>query len=310
MPTKDVGKQRISARPPQSQARLRAAAGWAEHLRSAAVRLNSGGSGIIRLRLRADHDEPSHRGRDSLETEHQRAQLLPRRLLRTPTKKKQALPDLELNVLIAIEDVTRRVNQGLTPGTEAAKAAEARRKATAAIEKEATEKRPTSTTSSLIRWPVPSVYISTLMFAWSSRLSSTSRFSAAIRTTSSTPVRPGRAVFRAYEDGKPAKVEHYLRLKAAGTNGATWFSSPDTRHGPTGSTPSQVSNTCGDVELLEIGHARIARSVSAGIHRRSPEALRQSKDELYTIQNSRKARVGGWQAYATRHSWPERLTRL
>jgi hypothetical protein len=49
-------------------------------------------------------------------------------------------PDLELNMLVSIEDVTDRVNAAVKPETPPAEAAAARRAATAAIEKESTEK--------------------------------------------------------------------------------------------------------------------------------------------------------------------------
>jgi hypothetical protein len=50
------------------------------------------------------------------------------------------IPGTELNVLISIEDVTDRVNNGITPQTPAADAFVARRTAIAAIEKESTDK--------------------------------------------------------------------------------------------------------------------------------------------------------------------------
>jgi Peptidase S46 len=58
-----------------------------------------------------------------------------------PTRDKEAkAPDLELNVLMSIEDVTDRVNAAVKPEMTGADANAARRAAIAAIEKESTEK--------------------------------------------------------------------------------------------------------------------------------------------------------------------------
>ena len=114
--------------------------GWAEHLRSAAVRFNNGGSGSFVSAdglIMTNH----HVGADTLAK------------LGTATKdyyrdgffaknfqeEAKAL-DLELNALIAIEDVTARVNRGVTPELDDAKAALTPRQAMAEIENEATKK--------------------------------------------------------------------------------------------------------------------------------------------------------------------------
>ena len=89
--------------------------GWAEHLRSAAVRFNNGGSGSFVSAdglIMTNH----HVGADTLAK------------LGTATKdyyrdgffahgyeEEAKAPDLELNALIAIEDVTERVNHDVTP---------------------------------------------------------------------------------------------------------------------------------------------------------------------------------------------------
>jgi Peptidase S46 len=114
--------------------------GWAEHLRSAAVRFNNGGSGSFVSTdglIMTNH----HVGADTLAK------------LGTATKdycrdgffaknyqEEAKAPDLELNALVAIEDVTERVNRGITPELDDAEVALIRRHATAQIEKEATEK--------------------------------------------------------------------------------------------------------------------------------------------------------------------------
>ena len=273
-------------------------AGWADHLRSAAVRFNGGGSGSFVSAsglIMTNH----HVGADTLsklstkEHDYYRDGFFAHSYEEEPKA-----PDLELNVLIAIEDVTGRVNQGLTPGTEAAKAAEARRKASAAIEKEATEKNG-------YRNDVVTLYqggqyhLYTYKKYTDVRLVFAPEFDIAFFGGDPDNFEYPRydldvCFFRAYEDGKPAKVEHYLRWSAAGTNeGDLVFVA-----GHPGRTDRL--NTLASLEYLrdfelplrlDMLESREAFLLEFG--RRSPEAFRQSKEELFTIQNSRKARVGG-----------------
>src|SRR5262249_10136548 len=113
--------------------------GWAEHLRSSAVRFNNGGSGSFVSAdglIMTNH----HVGADTLSKlstpvkDYHRDGSLAREL-RAEVK----APDLELNRLVGIEDVTDRVNRAVTVGMDDARAAEARRRAMAEIEKQATD---------------------------------------------------------------------------------------------------------------------------------------------------------------------------
>jgi Peptidase S46 len=273
-------------------------AGWADHLRSAAVRFNGGGSGSFVSAsglIMTNH----HVGADTLSKLSTKEHDYYRDGFFAHSYEEEAkAPDLELNVLIAIEDVTGRVNQGLTPGTEAAKAAEARRKASAAIEKEATEKNG-------YRNDVVTLYqggqyhLYTYKKYTDVRLVFAPEFDIAFFGGDPDNFEYPRydldvCFFRAYEDGKPAKVEHYLRWSAAGTNeGDLVFVA-----GHPGRTDRL--NTLASLEYLrdfelplrlDMLESREAFLLEFG--RRSPEAFRQSKEELFTIQNSRKARVGG-----------------
>jgi hypothetical protein len=109
--------------------------GWADHLRSSAVRFNNGGSGSFVSAsglIMTNH----HVGADTLSKLGTKDHDYYRDGFFAHSYEEEAkAPDLELNVLIAIEDVTERVNQGTLPGADDAKAGEARRKATAEIDK-------------------------------------------------------------------------------------------------------------------------------------------------------------------------------
>ena len=112
---------------------------WLDHLRLSSVRFNDGGSGSF----------VSPRG--LVLTNHHVA-LGQLQKVSTPQKNYVAdgfyaksaadelkCPDLELNVLVSMENVTARVQSAAPPGAPAARALEARKKAIAAIEEESTK---------------------------------------------------------------------------------------------------------------------------------------------------------------------------
>jgi hypothetical protein len=101
-------------------------------------------------------------------------------------------------------------------------------------------------------------------------------------------------IFRVYENDKPAKVEHYLKWSPAGAkDGELIFVS-----GHPGNTDRL--NTMADLDYLrdrvypltlELLYRReVAYSVYAD---RNAENARRSKEELFSVKNSRKAREGG-----------------
>jgi hypothetical protein len=274
------------------------AAGWAEHLRSAAVRFNSGGSGSFVSAsglIMTNH----HVGAETLAKLSTKEHDYYRDGFFAKSYEEEAkAPDLELNVLIAIEDVTGRVNQGLTPGTAPAKAADARRKASAEIEKEATEKNG-NRNDVVTLYQGGQYHLYTYKKYTDVRLVFAPEFDIAFFGGDPDNFEYPRydldvCFFRAYEDGKPVKVDHYLRWSAAGTKeGDLVFVA-----GHPGRTDRL--NTLASLEYLrnvelplrlDLLESREAFLLEFG--GRSPEAFRQSKEELFTIQNSRKARVGG-----------------
>ena len=165
--------------------------GWADHLRSSAVRFNSGGSGSFVSAdglIMTNH----HVGADTLAKLGTKEKDYYRDGFFAKTHEEEAkAPDLELNVLVGIEDVTDRVNASVTPGLDDASAEKARRQGDGrdreGIDRQdracgATSSRSTragSITSTRTR--------STPTSGSSSPPSSTARSSAAIRTTSSIP---------------------------------------------------------------------------------------------------------------------------
>src|SRR5262249_22571737 len=104
-------------------------------------------------------------------------------------------------------------------------------------------------------------------------------------------------LFRAYEDGKPAKIENYLKWSKAGAkdNELVFVS------GHPGRTDRQ--NTLAELEYLrDTGFPLLMQRLNRlevmllAYSGRSEENARKAKELLFGVQNSRKARVGGLQA--------------
>jgi hypothetical protein len=273
-------------------------AGWADHLRSSAVRFNNGGSvsfvspdGLIMT----NH----HVGADTLAK------------LSTPEKNyhhdgffadrhedEAKAPDLELNVLVAIRDVTGPVNREVSSDMDDARASEVRRQAMARIEKEATDQNG-------LRNDVVTLYQGGQYHLYSYkkytdvRLVFAPEFDIAFFGGDPDNFEYPRfdldlCFFRAYEDGKPAKVEHFLRWSPDGSKeGDLIFVA-----GHPGRTDRL--NTVASLEFLRdarfpflLDYLKKKEALLLAFGRSSAEADRQSREELYSIQNSRKARVGG-----------------
>jgi hypothetical protein len=207
-------------------------------------------------------------------------------------------PDLELNVLVAIEDVTDRVLAAVKPGMSDAVAAVAKRGAMAAIEKESFDK--TGLRSDVVTLYQGGQYaLYTFKKYTDVRLVFAPEFDIAFFGGDPDNFEYPRydldvCFFRAYEDGKPARPRHYLKWSPDGSkDGDLVF---------VAGHPGRTSrlNTLAHLEylrdvsfpqILEILHDREAFLLDYG--KKGPEQARQSKEDLFGYQNSRKAREGG-----------------
>ena len=270
---------------------------WLEHLQKSSVRFNSGGSGSF---VSADGLILSnhHVGADALHkfSDEQHNYLRDGFLARSRSQEKRCL-DLELNVLMSIEDVTARVNAAVRSDMKAEEAFLARRAIMAEIEKESLEK--TGLRSDVVTLYQGGKYHLYRFKKYTDvRLVFAPEQQAAFFGGDPDNFEYPRydldvCLFRAYENDRPAKVEHYLTWSTRGvSDGELVFVS-----GHPGHTSRQL--TMAELDYLRdrqfpyvlqrLYNLEVALSVYSSEDR---ENARRARDLLFGVQNSRKAREG------------------
>jgi Peptidase S46 len=274
-----------------------ATADWLEHLQKSSVRFGAGGSasfvspdGLVMT----NH----HVGRDSI----QKLSTMDKDYQRDGFYAKNRAdelkcPDLQLNVLQSIEDVTARVNKAVPTDATPEKAAAARRAVIAIIEKESQDRTG-------LRSDVVTLYQGGLYHLYRYKKYTDVRLVFApegdIAHFGGDPdnfeyprYSLDVAFFRVYEDDKPARTLHYLE----------WS--------PNGARADElvfVSGHPGRTSRLNtVAHLELARDVQYPAFlnlmrrrevtlktwgERSAENARRASAELMRIQNSRKLLVG------------------
>jgi hypothetical protein len=290
LPTK-ILKERYGFEPP---------AGWAEHLMRSSVRFNSGGSGSFvsssGLVLTNHHVAADTLAKISTaEHNYYRDGFL----AKMPGDEVPA-PDLELNQLIEIVDVTDRVNQAVAMAS-ADKAQAARSAAIANIEKESTEQ--TKLRSDVITLYQGGAYHLYRYKKYTDvRLVFAPEFSIAFFGGDADNFEFPRhdldmAIFRVYENGQPVKTEHFLKWSAKGA--------ADSELVFVSGHPARTSR------LLTVDALKFQRDVRFPallnlLRRREillqqfaadgEEFARRAKKDLFGVQNSRKRSVGQMQS--------------
>jgi hypothetical protein len=276
---------------------------WLDHLRLSSVRLNDGGSGSFVSSnglLLTNHHVARGQLQKNSTAEHD--YLRDGFYAATPDQEMKS-PDLEINVLVSMEDVTARV-QGAAKGiADDAKALRAREAAIAAIEKESKDK--TGLRSDVVSFYQGGEYWLYQYKAYTDvRLVFAPEEQAAFYGGDPDNFTYPRydldmALFRVYENGKPLRTENYLKWSAKGAApGELVFIS-----GHPGSTARQdtmaellVERDVREPALIEYLNRRIAAAQAFAAQ--GPEQARLVDSTIFGLQNSLKVYVGRAEALA------------
>ncbi len=270
---------------------------WLQHLMRASVRFNSGGSGSF---VSADGlvITNHHVASDDLQKLSSEQENLLRDGFHARTvAEERRVVDLELNVLQAIEDVTARVNAGVPAGATGAAAAEARRSVIAGIEAESRQR--TGLRSDVVTLYQGGAYhlyrykrYTDVRLVWAPE-EQAAFFGGDPDNFEYPRFNLDVTFYRAYEDGRPARIEHFLPWSPAGTKeGELTFVS-----GHPGSTHRQYTRA--EIEFLrDVQYPYVVprlkrlevRLLAWGA--RSAENERRARDDLFGVQNSRKVYDG------------------
>ncbi|MBK7642170.1 MAG: S46 family peptidase [Planctomycetes bacterium] len=270
---------------------------WLEHVQKSSVRFNSGGSGSLVSAnglVMTNH----HVGSGMLEKMSTPGNNLIEKGFYAKTRADEVpCPDLEVNILWSIEDVTARVNGAVQPGMDDAAAGKARREIMSTIESESKDK--TGLRSDVVTLYQGGRYSLYCYKAYQDvRLVMAPEKGIAFFGGDPDNFEYPRfdldmCFFRIYENGKPLQAEHFL----------AW-----SKNGTTDNELVFVSGHPGRTErLFTVEHLKFLRDVAyplqmrnqwrrevqlATFRGRSPENARIAEGEYFGVQNSRKARTG------------------
>ena len=270
---------------------------WLDHVRLSSVRFNNGGSGSF-VSPDGLTFTNHHVGADCIQKLGTSGADYMKTGFYAKTQAEEAkCPDLELNVLTGIEDVTAKVNAGVKPGMSTADAGQAQRAAMAAIEKDCT-------TSTGLRCDVVTLYSGEVynLYKYKKytdvRLVFAPEFEAAFFGGDPDNFTYPRydldiSFFRIYENDKPVHLDNYLKWSKTGVgDGELIFVS-----GHPGSTG----------RLLTISQLQYLKDVDypsrlASYKRRiallkkfsaeSPENARIAQEDIFGLENSQRAIKG------------------
>jgi len=270
---------------------------WADHLRLSSVRFNSGGSGSFISSnglVLTNH----HVAADTL----QKLSTTDRDLIRDGFVAKSIddelqSPDLELNQLVSIEDVTDRINAAVDPSASIEDAFKQRRAAIANIETES--QKATGLRSDVVALFGGAKYhlyrykkYTDVRLVWAPETAA-AFFGGDADNFEYPRYNLDATIMRVYEDGKPAKIENFLAWSdAAPESGDLVFVSGH---------PGRTQRIFTTDALAYLRDSRIPyvldflrrkeilmQQYSLG----GTEEKRRARDELFGIQNSRKAYYG------------------
>lgn len=270
---------------------------WSEHLRLSSVRFNSGGSasfissnGLVLTNHHVASDtlyKLSTPERD-LASDGYLAKTLADEL---------PAPDLELNQLVSIEDVTQRVNASVTEKMSVAEALKARQATMSTIEQES--KQATGLRSDVVTLYGGGRYhlyrykrYTDVRLVWAPEAKA-AFFGGDADNFEYPRYCLDVTIFRVYEDGKPAQLEHFLEVNPQGAQADDLIFVS----GNPGRTQRILTTAALEYQrdqrmprVLDLLRRKEILLQQYGLG--GPEQARRGHDELFGIQNSRKAYTG------------------
>ncbi len=270
---------------------------WAEHIMKSSLRFNSGGSGSF----------VSSQGL-VLTNHHVGAETLHK--LSTPEnnyyrdgfyagtlEEEIPAPDEELNQLVEIEDVTERVNAAVKAEMSPGEAFAARNAVIAEIEKESFDR--TGLRSNVVTLYGGGRYhlyryqrYTDVRLVWAPEAAA-AFFGGDADNFEYPRYCLDACLFRVYVDGKPAELEHHLAWSKNGAeDGELVFVSGNPGRTNRIHTVAALEHQR-DVQLPD--RLNIIRRLEIALQQFSldgPEARRRGQDDLFSVQNSRKALTG------------------
>jgi len=270
---------------------------WLDHVRLSSVRFNNGGSGSF---VSADGltFTNHHVGAGCVQQLSTEAHDYIKTGFYAKTQAEEAkCPNLELNQLVGIEDVTQKVNAGVKPGMSAADAGQATRAASSQIEKQcATE---TGLRCDVIMFYSGEVYNLYKYKKYTDvRLVFAPEFDIAFFGGDPDNFTYPRydldiTFFRVYENGKPAHLDNYLKWSPSGVkDDELIFVSGNPGNTGRMQTIAQLDflKSVQYPAALKLYARRIA--LLENFSKESEENARIAKEDIFGLQNSQKAITG------------------
>lgn len=272
-------------------------AAWTEHVMKSSVRFNVGGSASFISSnglVLTNH----HVASDTLfKLSNEQNNYLKDGFVANSLSQELKAPDLELNQLVSIEDVTERVQSAVRSDMATQEAVIARRAVIAAIEKESLDK--TGFRSDVVTLYGGGRYhlyrykkYTDVRLVWAPE-SSIAFFGGDADNFEYPRYCLDACIFRVYENDQPAKIEHYLR----------WSTQPlqENELVFVSGNPGRTNRiyTVAALEylrdhrmpyMLNVLRRREIALQQFGL--RGPENARRAQDDLFGVQNSRKAYLG------------------
>ena len=272
---------------------------WLTHVQKSSVRFNSGGSGSFVSPdglVMTNH----HVGADDLQkVSDEKKNYLKDGFHAKTLAEEIKCKGLELNVLQGIEIVTEKVEAAVKPEMKPEEAFAARRKVMSEIEKAGADEKNNIRADVVTLYNGGQYHLYTFKKYTDIRLVFAPEQQAAFYGGDPDNFEYPRydldiCFFRVYESGKPIEVKDYLKWSKNGSaDGELLFVS-----GHPGRTNRQ--NTVAELEYLrDIGYPFVLNRLNRlevlmnSWSERSKENARRAREDFFSVQNSRKARIGG-----------------